>query len=200
MISPPPKAVTYATGGHFTTEDFAYDEHRDVFTCPAGATLKCVGRVKDRPHQRRYRALRTVCRQCPLKSECTTAPQRTLKVGVHHAALIRLRADSRTDSFRELYRTRAPVIEGIFAEAKQWHGLRRAWRRGLFNMRVQCYLVAAVLNFKRLAAVNTPTADTMSAVVVLWRALRSTISSVWGATRIVLRLGQIKTNGLRIAA
>jgi len=35
--------------------------------------------------------------------------------------------------------------------AKQWHGLGRAWRRGLSKMRVQCLLIAAVINFKRLA-------------------------------------------------
>ncbi len=73
--------------------------------------------MKVRPHQRRYRALRTVCRVCALKLRCTIAEQRTLKVTADHAALIRLRADSRTDSFRTLYRTRAPVIDSVFAEA-----------------------------------------------------------------------------------
>jgi hypothetical protein len=63
---------------------------------------------------------------------------------------VALRADRQTASFQALYRRRAPVIEGIFAEAKQWHGLRRAWRRGLGKMRIQCLLIAAVLNFKRL--------------------------------------------------
>ena len=75
-------------------------------------------------------------------------------MGVHHAALMRLRADAQTESFRRLYRSRAPVIEGIFAEAKQWHGLRRAWRRGLPNMLIQSLLVATVLNFKRLMAAS----------------------------------------------
>ncbi|HEX9749662.1 MAG TPA: IS1182 family transposase [candidate division Zixibacteria bacterium] len=152
LVSPPPKPITHTGTEYFTTEDFAYDESRDEFTCPAGQTLRCIGPVKERPHLRRYRALRTVCRVCPLKSCCTTAPHRTLKVSVHHAALIRLRADSRTDSFRALYQARSHVIEGIFAEAKQWHGLRRAWRRGLSNMLMQSLLIAAVLNYKRLMA------------------------------------------------
>ena len=72
------------------------------------------------------------------------------------AALVRLREDAQTESFQALYRTRAPVIEGRFGEGKQWHGLRRAWRRGLSNMRVQCYLIAAVLNCKRLIAAIRP--------------------------------------------
>jgi len=153
LVSPPPKVMTSAGGNYFTTEDFEYDEKGDVFTCPAGSVLKYVGRVKERPNQRRYAGPQNVCRECRLKNKCTRSSRRQLKVGSNHAALRRLRADSQTDSFRKLYRSRAPVIEGIFAEAKLWHGLRRAWRRGLSKMRVQCFLIAAVLNLKRLTAV-----------------------------------------------
>ncbi len=109
--------------------------------------------MKGRPRQRRYLASKVVCRHCPLKDKCTRSSRRQLKVSVDHVALVRLRADSQTDSFKRLYRIRAPVVEGVFAEAKQWHGLRRAWRRSLGKLRVQCLLIAAVINFKRLAAV-----------------------------------------------
>ena len=150
FVSPPPKARTYTGDKYFTVEDFKYDEKRDVFICPAGKTLKYMGRVKDRPKQRRYGVLPSVCCQCKLKDRCTKANRRQLKVSKNHAALVRLRADSKTESFKKLYRNRAPVIEGIFAEAKEWHGLRRAWRRGISKMRIQCLLIAAVINLKRL--------------------------------------------------
>lgn len=42
-------------------------------------------------------------------------------------------------------------VEGVHGEAKNEHGMRRAVRRGLSNMRIQCYLTAAVINLKRLA-------------------------------------------------
>jgi hypothetical protein len=154
LVSPPREAGTYTHGTCFSVADFSYDGVRDVFLCPAGQTLRFVGVPKDRPDRRKYRARRAACSVCPLKDRCTVASVRELKVGVHHAALVRLREDSHTESFRRLYRTRAPVIEGIFAEAKQWHGLRRAWRRGLSNMLIQSLLVAAVLNFKRLLAAS----------------------------------------------
>ncbi|MFH2048906.1 MAG: transposase, partial [bacterium] len=93
------------------------------------------------------------CRECPLKQKCTKSSQRCLNITSNHISLIRLRADSKTDSFKKLYRSRAPVIEGIFAEAKQWHGLRRAWRRGLSKIRIQSLLIASILNFKQLIAV-----------------------------------------------
>jgi len=156
LVSPPPKPVTHTGPDCFTTADFTYDSQRDVFVCPAGKTLHYAGREKHRPDRRRYQASQTDCRRCALKEKCTRGSRRQLKVGVHHAALVRLRADSKTESFKQLYRSRAPVVEGVFGEAKQWHGLRRAWRRGLSKMRVQCLLIAAVINFKRLIVAFSP--------------------------------------------
>ena len=40
----------------------------------------------------------------------------------------------------------------IHGEAKTWHGLARAVRRGISNMKIQAYLTAAAINLKRLAA------------------------------------------------
>lgn len=152
LVSPPRKPRTYTKDRYYTVEEFVYDEENDQFTCPGGKVLKYVGTEKQR-RRKNYRARRSDCRECPLRSQCTQSVRRHLKVTKNHASLIRLRADSKTDSFKELYRSRAPLIEGIFGEAKEWHGLRRAWRRGLSKMRVQCLLVAAVLNFKRLSGV-----------------------------------------------
>jgi len=152
LVSPPPKAKNQHSASYFTVEDFKYNKGEDVFICPAGARLKYMGLVKERPHHGLYGASRSVCRGCQLKDKCTQSPRRTLKVSLYHEALKQLRDDSQTESFKRLYAMRAPTIEGIFAEAKQWHGLRRAWRRGLPKMKVQCLLIAAVMNFKRLAA------------------------------------------------
>ncbi|MBN2257591.1 MAG: transposase [Anaerolineaceae bacterium] len=149
LVSPPPKAKTYTGDSYFTTEDFRYDKDHDWFVCPADRYLQFL-RIEKARGRREYRAHRSDCRMCPFKSQCTKSNRRTLKVSVHHQGLVELRADSKTDSFRRLYSSRAPVIEGIFGESKQWHSLGRAWRRGLCKMKVQCLLVAAVLNFKRL--------------------------------------------------
>jgi hypothetical protein len=43
-------------------------------------------------------------------------------------------------------------VEGVYGEAKTWHGLARAIRRGRDNMRIQAFLTAAAINLKRLAA------------------------------------------------
>lgn len=151
LVSPPAKPFTYTGDKYFTVAEFEYDEAKDEFVCPAGERLVFIGNDAARPDRRRYRAEGSPCKVCRLKVRCTGSSRRELKVGTYHAALIRLRADSKTESFRQFYRSRAPVVEGVFAEGKQWHGLRRAQRRGLSNMKVQSLLVMTVLNLKRLA-------------------------------------------------
>ena len=175
LVSPPAPPRTYTGDQYFSIEAFEYDEQRDLFTCPAGKQLRHVRTERERG-RRIYRALRADCRECPLKLQCTAGKQRHLKVGPHHAGLVKLRADSKTESFRKLYASRAPNIEGVFAEAKQWYSLGRAWRRGLFKMRVQCLLIAAVLNFKRIAALYCHLFTRFSglelAIWLTWRLLR----------------------------
>ncbi|MBW3632778.1 MAG: transposase [Chloroflexi bacterium] len=42
--------------------------------------------------------------------------------------------------------------EPLFAEAKEWHGLRRLHFRGVLNANIQGLLIAAGQNLKRLLA------------------------------------------------
>jgi hypothetical protein len=67
-----------------------------------------------------------------------------------------LRARRRRERWSEeddrLYRRHRWRSEGFHGEAKTWHGLARAVRRGIENMRIQSFLTAAAINLKRLAA------------------------------------------------
>jgi IS5 family transposase len=64
----------------------------------------------------------------------------------------RRRRDRWGEQHRRLYQRHRWRSEGFHGEAKSWHGLARAVRRGLTNMRIQAYLTAAAINLKRLAA------------------------------------------------
>ena len=55
-----------------------------------------------------------------------------------------------TDLFKSKLRERMWKIEGINAEAKNLHSLKRAKYRGLTNMQIQAYMIGVVLNLKRL--------------------------------------------------
>lgn len=157
LVSPPQPVVETGRGDNpLTVDDFAYDHRRDEYVCPAGQILTFIGTESGRRKRRRYRAPKSACTPCPFKGRCTRSERRTLHIIPDRASLVRLRADAKTDDFKELYRTHAPISEGKFGEEKQWHGLGRAWRRGLPKMRMQCWLTGAVLNFKRLAAALRP--------------------------------------------
>lgn len=179
LVSPPAVARNNLSNEQFTIIEFEYDEERDVFICPAGKELTKVGRKEDKKGRWKYRASTKGCRYCPLKSKCTRTPARSLYVTGYHGALANLRKDSRSTEFKALYRRRAPVIEGIFAEGKQWHGLARAWRRGLGKMRIQCLLISTVLNYKRLASV-------LPSLLSIIAAFKSTLKRLGAHLRLTL--------------
>ena len=80
--------------------------------------------------------------------------RRAILLHKNHDALLRARRKYARwgDHERALYRSHRSRVEGYHGEAKTWHGLGRAIRRGLDNMQIQAYLAAAAVNLKRLAA------------------------------------------------
>lgn len=94
--------------------------------------------------------------RCPLKRDCLSKGRvnKAVVIGDDYPALLRARRRrerwSRQD--RRLYQRHRWRSEGFRGEAKTRHGLARAIRRGLPNMKIQAYLTAAAINLKRLAA------------------------------------------------
>ena len=56
----------------------------------------------------------------------------------------------------------------MFAEAKEWHGLRRLRLRGLLNANIQGLLIAAGQNLKRFLAASGLGTDEMPHVGASW--------------------------------
>ncbi|ESW65315.1 hypothetical protein X772_35570 [Mesorhizobium sp. LSJC280B00] len=75
-------------------------------------------------------------------------------LGDDYPALLRARRrrERWSEEDKQLYQRHRWRSEGYHGEAKNWHGLARAVRRGLGNMKIQAYLTAAAVNLKRLAA------------------------------------------------
>jgi len=134
---------------------FQVDARHDVVRCPAGKRLT---RSRQTFNGTMYRARRTDCRACELRSRCLppTAQSRTVLIVTHHASLLRARRRHAQwgEAEQTLYRRHRWRAEGVHGESKTVHGLRRAARRGLGNVRIQSYLTAAVMNLKRLAALR----------------------------------------------
>lgn len=134
---------------------FKYDARHGLVRCQAGKTLH-PGKEKD-DGSRVYQSRSHDCRDCPLRGRClpSSSLHRTIRIVLGYEALLRARRrkargwDAET---KELYQRHQWRAEGKHGEAKTTHGLRRAVRRGRWNVAIQAYLTAAVMNLKRLAA------------------------------------------------
>jgi hypothetical protein len=100
---------------------------------------------------RRYRARAKDCNHCPLKAKCTTSKQgRSLCRSVDEACLDRVRAYQPTEAYKKALRKRQVWVEPLFAEAKDWHGMRRFRLRRLWRVNSEALMIAAGQNLKRL--------------------------------------------------
>ena len=133
---------------------FKYDAINETVTCPAGRKMKS-GKTSDKGTW--YRGKARHCQQCPLRDRCVppSAKRRSVLIAKEYVALTRARrehAQGWPENKRDLYNRHRWLVEGVHGRAKTQHGLRRAARRGLANVRIQAYLTAAAMNLKRLAA------------------------------------------------
>ncbi|MCK1526229.1 transposase [Bradyrhizobium sp. 182] len=131
---------------------FRYDAKHDILKCPQGRIFP----ARPIKHGRFFYSKAKDCARCPLKGDCLSKGRvnKAVVIGDDYPTLLRARRRrerwSRQD--RRLYQRHRWRSEGFHGEAKTWHGLARAIRRGLPNMKIQAYLTAAAINLKRLAA------------------------------------------------
>ena len=132
---------------------FRYDAKNDVVKCPRGKVLRPARPIK---HGRFFYSRAKDCARCPLASACLSRGRlnKAVVISDYYPALLRARRRRERWSAedRRLYQRHRWRSEGFHGEAKTWHGLARAVRRGLHNMRIQAFLTAAAINLKRLAA------------------------------------------------
>jgi len=150
-VIPPPADKTPTRG--VPASRFSYDAKHDLLRCPEGKTLTPRSRARN---GRLFRARSVACKVCPLRERCVppTASARSILITDGYCALLRARRSRQKgwpEELREAYSRHRWKVEGAHGEAKCRHGLRRAARRGLTNVRIQVYMTAVVMNLKRLA-------------------------------------------------
>lgn len=92
-----------------------------------------------------------MCEGCKLRTQCTgsKAGRSVIRYDQQEALDFAL-AHLKTGKARSTIKQRQTYPEPIFAEAKNFHGLRRAVCRGLEKVTIQTLLICAVQNIKRL--------------------------------------------------
>ena len=136
--------------GLFADTDFAYDPVADVYHCPGDRVLRFISHCAT-TRRRVYEAPAAACAVCALREQCTTS-RRGRRVGrsLDEAYLERVRSYHATEAYAKAMRKRTVWVEPLFAEAKDWHGLRRFRLRGAEKVNIQAQVIAAGQNLKRL--------------------------------------------------
>ena len=161
--------------GRVPLRRFRYDARHDILKCPQGRTLRPTRPIE---HGRFFYSKSKDCRSCPMRADCLS-PGRVNKAVVvsdDHPALLRARRRKErwSEEDARLYQRHRWRSEGFHGEAKCWHGLARAIRRGLPNMRVQAFLTAIAVNLKRLAAALALFLALLFALLADWTAPHAT--------------------------
>jgi Transposase DDE domain len=98
-----------------------------------------------------YRAPAAICKDCPVKGQCTTSTQgRRVYRHVAEEYLERVHSYHLTPAYQKAMNKRKVWVEPLFAEAKDWHGLRRFRLRLLWRVNCEALRIAAGQNLKRL--------------------------------------------------
>jgi transposase len=135
---------------YYGPRQFTYDAERDVYVCPQGQRLRLY-HVEYTAEKVEYRADPATCNACPVKAQCTPS-DRGRSVHRHFAEpyLDRVRAYHEGEPYAKAMRKRKVWIEPLFAEGKQWHGMRRFRLRRLWRVNTEALLIATGQNLKRL--------------------------------------------------
>jgi transposase len=136
--------------GTFSREAFVYDKERDVYTCPAGKTLKTGGTLVNDGATLLYLASTHDCGLCPLKSRCCPrSPQRRVPRNLYEEARDIARGIAKTEQFVQTRRDRKKV-EMLFAHLKRILRLGRLRLRGPRGAQFEFTLAAIAQNLRRL--------------------------------------------------
>jgi len=135
---------------YYGPAQFTYDAVHDQYCCPQGQLLFPFHR-EEQAQLVEYRAVAGTCNACPLKLHCTPS-----KRGRHlHRSFFadyqeRVKGYHQTYAYQKAMNKRKVWVEPLFAEAKDWHGMRRFRLRRLWRVNCEAQIIAAGQNLKRL--------------------------------------------------
>jgi len=136
-------------------EGFRLNEEGKEVHCPEGHRMKFAFH-EEISNRDTFSLPRPLCIKCPRAKTCLTEHEyknrgKKFSIPAHYQVVARVADASKEPVFRANLWERMWKMEGIFAEGKNFHGLRRAKYRGLSKVQGQVYMISTVQNLKRLA-------------------------------------------------
>jgi hypothetical protein len=110
---------------YYGPSKFVYDAAHDLYVCPNDQPLH-LSRIEAKAEKVEYSADAAICNACPLKAECTPSNHgRQVHRSFYTSYLERVKGYHQTEPYLKAMRKRKVWVEPLFAEAKDWHGMRR---------------------------------------------------------------------------
>jgi transposase len=135
---------------YFGPSKFIYDAAHDLYVCPHGQSLRPF-HTEYKAEKVEYRADAATCNSCPLKAQCTPSDHgRQVHRSFHASYLEQVKGYHQTKAYQKAMNKRKVWVEPLFAEAKDWHGMRRFRLRLLWRVNIEGLRIAAGQNLKRL--------------------------------------------------
>ena len=149
-----PKTLTSGNraAGRFDKEDFHYEAEADQYRCPAGEILqRRFETVEKGKTMQVYFSSLSVCRDCKLKSKCTTGAQRRIRRWEHEGLLEVMEQELRNTPDAMPMRSR--TVEHPFGTLKNWMGHSHFLTRRLKNVRTEMSLHVLAYNLRRMISI-----------------------------------------------
>lgn len=133
----------------FDKSHFIYDQHKDIYTCPEGKTLKFVG-IPD-PGKRRYKADGSQCQACSHFGKCTRSPdgRRIIRLA-EELFKEQLEANYKCPENQEIYKLRKQKVELPFGHIKRNLGAGQFMLRSRNKVNAEVSLLATCFNIARM--------------------------------------------------
>ena len=135
---------------YYGSSQFTYDAEHDRYLCPQGQFL-LPSRIEYQAQKVEYSAGAAICNACPCKAQCTSSKRgRQLHRSFYADYLERVKGYHQTSAYQKAIDKRKVWVEPLFAEAKEWHGMRRFRLRRLWRVNCEALVTASGQNLKRL--------------------------------------------------
>jgi len=144
---PKPQTSGNKAKGQFGREEFHYIAEDDEYECPAGQRLVRRATTQDKG-KTMYRYWTSVCRQCPLKEQCTSGKERRVTRWEHEEVLEA--AQARLDRNPDMMRIRRATVQHPFGTLKAWMGSTHFLTKTLDRVSTEMSLHVLAYNMKRM--------------------------------------------------
>ncbi len=166
-----------APNPNYNVEYFTYDKKQDSYTCPEGHELTSNGSwYKARNY--RFKQYKTkACKQCPVRSHCTTAKQNAKIVQRSEFTTYIEQNASRVGQNPDTYKKRQALVEHPFGTIKrQWGFDYILTKKGIQAASADFGFIALAYNLKRLIKLGWKPKNILVPILKLSKTINKTIT------------------------